>query len=63
MSEPQRFCYWQVKCAEDFVEGKQVSWTCSAHAIEERVYSCSYESLKDAKEQKYPCVDAKEPEK
>ena len=58
----KKFCYWQVTCAEDFENGKQKSWTCSAHAIEERAYGCPYSSLKDAKERRYPCVDAKPPE-
>jgi len=58
----EQFCYWQVTCKEDFEDGKQKSWTCSAHAIEERVHGCPYSSLKEAKEQRYPCVDAKPPE-
>lgn len=59
----KQFCEWQVVCAEDTdKEGNQISWTCIAHAIEERVFKCPYQSLEDAKNRMYPCMDAKPPE-
>lgn len=56
----EKFCYWQVRVKEDFDENdEQKSWTCAAHLHEGRAMVCPYSSLKEAKEQDYPCVDAK----
>jgi len=37
------------------------TWTCLAHMDEGRVFECPYDSLADAKQRPYPCVDAEEP--
>jgi len=59
-----KFCYWQIAVKEDFNKNKeQISWTCTAHLHEGRAMGCAYESLKDAKHRRYPCVDAKSPKK
>lgn len=55
-----KFCYWQVAVKEDFgKDGNQISWTCTAHLHEDRAFSCTFNSLKAAKEYPYPCEDAK----
>ena len=50
----ERFCEYQMKCHED--TGK--TWTCTAHLDSGRAMECHYKSLEDAKDRKYPCVDA-----
>jgi len=63
MSRYKKFCYWQTAVKEDFENDKQKSWTCMAHLAEGRAMQCHCTSLKHAKEMRYPCVDAKPPEK
>jgi len=58
----EKFCYWQIAVQEDHDEqGKQKSWTCTAHLHDGRAPECPFKSLEEAKHQQYPCVDAKEP--
>lgn len=58
----EKFCYWHEAVADDFNEdGTQKSWTCMAHLAEGRAFGCAYTSLENAKEQQYPCMDAKPP--